>query len=207
VSVRCAGGLGRLGFGNDHHQPVTNTVADVTTIRIPGLTLPEQGVERTSYTRAERISVATLSLVAAKALQLVSVDRTRHKVVIIDEAWFLYATPTGRALLNRLMRFTRRYNATVLLLTQLLEDLKLLRELVRTWLLFGHDAEDQITLGLRLIGVEPTDALVRRQQHWQAGRCLMRDLHGRIAEIQVQAPDAQTLAALNTAPPAAEVVA
>jgi hypothetical protein len=194
-------GLGRLGFGTGDHDREARAVADVTTMRIPGLTLPEQGIDRLSYTRGERISVATLSLVAAKALQLVSLDRTRHKVVIVDEAWFLFATPAGRALLNRLVRFTRRYNATVLLLTQLLEDLELLRDLVRTWLLFGHDAEDQVRLGMSLIGVEPTDALVARQQNWQAGRCLMRDLRGRVAEIQVQPPDPQTLQALNTAPP------
>jgi hypothetical protein len=193
-------GLGCLAFGT-HHQPPAGAVADVTTMRIPGLTLPEQGIDRASYTRAERISVATLSLVAAKALQLVSLDRSRHKVVIIDEAWFLYGTPAGRALLNRLTRFTRRYNATVLLLTQLLEDLEVLRELVRTWLLFGHDAAEQIELGLNLIGLEPTEALIARQQNWQAGRAIMRDLRGRVAEIQVQAPDPETLAALNTAPP------
>lgn len=196
-------GLGRLAFGT-HHQPPAGAVADVTTMRIPGLTLPEQGIDRADYTRAERISVATLSLVAAKALQLVSLDRSRHKVVIIDEAWFLYATPSGRALLNRLTRFTRRYNATVLLLTQLLEDLELLRKLVRTWLLFGHDDEEQIKLGLQLIGVQASDALVARQQNWHSGRAIMRDLRGRVAEIQVQAPDPETLAALNTAPPTTE---
>lgn len=200
-------GLGRLGFGDPQADQHDRVVSDLTTIRIPGLTLPEQGIDRASYTRAERISVATLSLVAAKALQLVSLDRARHKVVIVDEAWFLFATPAGRSLLNRLVRFTRRYNATVLLLTQLLEDLELLRELVRTWLLFGHDAEDQITLGLGLVGVDPTPARIRRQQNWQAGRCIMRDLHGRIAEIQVELPQPGLLAALNNAPPTAETVA
>ena len=53
----------------------------VITIRTPGLTLPEPGVSRETYTRAERISVATLSLVAALALRLVSEDRSRHKIV------------------------------------------------------------------------------------------------------------------------------
>ena len=198
-------GLGRLGFATEHHQ-TGGGVADVTTMRIPGLTLPEQGIDRTSYTRAERISVASLTLIAAKAMHLVSLDRSRHKVVIVDEAWFLFATPSGRALLNRLVRYARLYNATVLLLTQLLEDLEMLRELIRTWLLFGHDAEEQIKLGLHLLGVQPTDELVARQQNWHAGRAIMRDLRGRVAEIQVQPPDAETLAALNTAPPVIEAV-
>ena len=141
-----------------------------------------------------------MSLVAAKTLQLVSLDKSTHKVVIVDEAWFLFSTPAGRALLNRLMRYARGFNATILLLTQLLEDLDLLRELVRTWFLFGHDAEDQIKLQLRMAGVEPTAARVRRQQNWQPGRCVMRDLRGRVAEIQVDLPTDELLRQLNTTP-------
>ena len=80
----------------------------VTTIRTPGLTLPEPGAARETYTRAERVSVATLSLVAALALRLVSTDRARHKVVLLDEAWFLLASAQGRALINRLVRLGAR---------------------------------------------------------------------------------------------------
>jgi hypothetical protein len=199
-------GLGRLGFG-EHRDDASSSAAELTTIRIPGLTLPEQGVQRSTYTRAERISVATLSLVAAKALQLVSEDRARHKVVILDEAWFLLSSAQGRALVNRLVRFTRRYNATVLLLTQLLEDAPVIRELVRTWFIFGQDSEEQAELGLRLAGVEPTEARVRRLQGAVAGRCVMRDLQGRAAEIQIDVGDPELLAALNTAPPVKEPTA
>jgi hypothetical protein len=199
-------GLGRLGFG-DEHTDLNVSDAALTTIRIPGLTLPEQGVPRSAYTRIERISVATLSLVAAKALQLVSTDRARHKLVILDEAWFLLSSSQGRALINRLVRFTRRYNATVLLLTQLLEDAPGIRELVRTWFIFGQDSEEQAQLGLRLAGVDPTAARVRRLQSAVPGRCIMRDLHGRVAEIQIDVADPELLAALNTAPPIAEPTA
>jgi hypothetical protein len=200
-------GLGRLGFGRDHDHDVVPSIPGVTTMRVAGLMLPEEGIDRASYSRTERISVATLSLVAAKTLQLVSLDKSTHKVVIVDEAWFLFSTPAGRALLNRLMRYARGFNATILLLTQLLEDLDLLRELVRTWFLFGHDAEDQIKLQLRMAGVEPTAARVRRQQNWNPGRCIMRDLRGRVAEIQVDLPTDELLRQLNTTPVAAEVPA
>ena len=60
--------------------------------------LPEEGIDRASYSRTERISVATLSLVAAKTLQLVSLDKSTHKVVIVDEAWFLFSTPARAGL-------------------------------------------------------------------------------------------------------------
>lgn len=197
-------GLGRLGFG-DQHDATPTAGADLTTIRIPGLTLPAQGIPRESYSRTERISVATLSLVAAKAMQLVTTDRTRHKLVILDAAWFLLSSPQGVAFINRLARYIRAFNATVLLLTQLVEDAPGIRDLVRIWLQFGHDSVEQLGLGLSLAGVEPTAERLERLQQARPGRCVMRDLRGRVAEIQVDAADPERLAALNTSPPARDL--
>ena len=80
-------GLARLGFADvtEGASLEAGLGRAVTTVRAPGLTLPEPGVARETYTRAERVSVATLSLVAALALRLVSAERVRHKVVILDE--------------------------------------------------------------------------------------------------------------------------
>jgi hypothetical protein len=197
-------GLGRLGFG-EHRDATAARGAQLTTIRIPGLTLPAEGIARQSYTRTERISVATLSLVIAKALQLVTADRTRHKVVIIDESWFLLSTPQGVALIDRLVRFVRFFNTTFVLVTHLVEDAPGVRDLVRTVLLFGHDSPEQIAAALALIGVQATDERIRRMQDAVPGRCVMRDLRGRTAEVQVDVGDPHLLAALNTSPPTDDV--
>ena len=170
------------------------------TIRTPGLTLPEPGVARETYTRAERISVATLSLVAALALRLVSEDRSRHKVVVLDEAWFLLASAQGRAVINRLVRLGRAYNATVLLITQRLDDVQAVRDLVGTWLVFGQDSDAEATNALELIGVEPTPARVGALRQARHGRCVMRDLQGRVGELQIDCPDPAQRAAFNTGP-------
>ena len=85
--------------------------------------------------------MATLSLVAAQALRLVSSDRQRHKIVLLDEAWFLLASTQGRLLLNRLMRLGRAMNATILLATQRLADLGDLSELVGVYFIFGQDSD------------------------------------------------------------------
>jgi AAA domain-containing protein len=170
------------------------------TIRAPGLTLPEPGVARETYTRAERISVATLSLVAALALRLVSEDRARHKVVVLDEAWFLLASAQGRAVVNRLVRLARAYNATVLLATQRLDDVEAIRDLVGTWLIFGQDSDAEAAHALELIGVQPTPAHLSLLRTARRGRCVMRDLQGRVAELQVDCPDPALLEAFNTTP-------
>ena len=199
-------GLARLGFG-DGSTDIAHAGRLLTTIRTPGLTLPEPGVARETYTRAERISVATLSLVAALALRLVSDDRAQHKVVLLDEAWFLLASAQGRAVINRLVRLARSYNATVLLVTQLLGDMTGVRDLVRTWFVFGQDSDAEAEQALQIVGVDPAPDRIASLRAAAAGRCVMRDLHGRIAEIQIDCSDPELLAALNTAPPVAEATA
>jgi hypothetical protein len=198
-------GLARLGFADvtEGASLEAGLGGAVTTVRAPGLTLPEPGVARETYTRAERVSVATLSLVAALALRLVSAERVRHKVVILDEAWFLLASAQGRALVNRLVRLARAYNATVLLVTQRLDDVEGISDLVGTWFMFGQDSDTEATRALELLGVEPTPSRVSRLREARGGRCLMRDLHGRVAEIQIDPADPELLQAFDTTPAAA----
>ena len=157
----------------------------VITIRTPGLSLPDPGASRETYTRAERVSVATLSLVAAKALRLVSHDRSRHKIVLLDEAWFLLASTQGRLLLNRLVRLGRSMNTTILLATQRLADLGDLSELVGVYFLFGQDSIPEAERALRMVDLDPDDAALRsRLTEYRQGLCLMRDLDGRVGEVQ-----------------------
>ncbi len=173
----------------------------VITIRMPGLTLPDPGASRETWTRAERVSVATLSLVAALCLRLVSGNRRRHKIVLLDEASFLLGSTQGRALLNRLVRMGRAMNATVLLATQLLGDLGELAELIGTWFLFGQASPVEAERGLAQLGLDPTDTGLRaRPTEYRRGRCLMRDLDGRVGELQVDLVFPELLAALETGP-------
>jgi len=194
-------GLARLAFGDAPAGTGAGASAPVTTIRTPGLTLPDPLASRETYTRAERVSVATLSLVAAYALRLVSRDRSRHKVVLLDEAWFLLASTQGRAMVNRLVRLGRAFNTTVLLATQRLQDLGDLSDLVGTYLIFGQESDAEAKRAVELIGLDPADrGLIARLRGYRKGRCLMRDLDGRVGELQVDLVFDELLAALNTTP-------
>jgi DNA helicase HerA-like ATPase len=193
-------GLARLGFGTGEEAALA-AGRPVMTIRTPGLTLPDPGASRETYTRTERVSVATLSLVAALALRLVAGDRSRHKVVLLDEAWFLLASTQGRALLNRLVRLGRAYNATVLLATQRLEDLGDLSDLVGTYFTFGQESDREARRALELLGLDADDsALAARLKEFRRGRCLMRDLGGRVGEVQIDPALPGLLEALDTTP-------
>jgi hypothetical protein len=194
-------GLARLGFG-DGQSPSLEVAKPMTTIRMPGLSLPEPSAARDTYTRAERVSVATLSLVATFALQLISRDRSRHKVVGLDEIWFLLASPQGRQVINRLVRLGRAFNATLLLGTHRIEDLGDLSDLIGVVFIFGQDSDDAAAAALRFIGLSPTRELVGRIREFRAGRCLMRDLHGRVGEVQIDLVYPHLLQAFTTTPQA-----
>lgn len=177
----------------------------VITIRMPGLSLPDAGASRETYTRAERVSVATLSLVAALALRLISGDRSRHKVVVLDEVWFLLASRQGRSLLNRIIRLGRALNATVLVATQRLADLGDLAALFGVYFLFGQETDGEAATGLVHIGMDRDEAAMRsRVREYRQGRCLMRDLDGRVGEVQFDVVFEELLDALDNTPRAVE---
>jgi AAA-like domain len=192
-------GLARLGFGTGDTGSA-QAQSPVTTIRMPGLSLPDPAAGRESYTRAERVSVATLSLVAAYALQLISGDRSRHKVIGLDEVWFLLASPQGRQIIQRLVIYGRAYNATVLLGTQRIADLGGLAELIGVVFVFRQDSDTAAAAALRFIGLPPTPDLIAKVREFRAGHCLMRDLQGRVGEVQIDLVYPHLLQALTTTP-------
>ncbi|HEX5984649.1 MAG TPA: ATP-binding protein [Solirubrobacterales bacterium] len=195
-------GLARLGFGTGEAEPI-EVERSVITIRTPGLSLPDPGASRETYTRAERVSVATLSLVAALALRLIAGDRSRHKVVVLDEAWFLLASTQGRSLLNRIIRLGRALNATVLVATQRLADLGELTELFGVYFLFGQETAGAAKAALAPISLDSEAALVARLLEYKQGLCLVRDLDGRVGEAQFDLVFPELLAALDNTPKAA----
>jgi hypothetical protein len=199
-------GLARLGFADPEGEEGRLLDGEGTgepsliTIRMPGLNLPEPGTDRAAYTRSERVSVATLALVAALTLKLISGERSRHKIVFLDEGWVFFASSQGRALLNRLIRLGRAFNATVLLATQQVEDLGELAQLVGTVFLFGQDSPRAAALGIEEFGLDPEEGgLASRLTEFRRGRGLERDLEGRWGEVQVD-PDPGLLAELDTTP-------
>ena len=159
---------------------------------------------RADYDQAERLGVATLKLIAAYAMRLVSGDRSVHKVVLFDEAWFLLASRDGRRLIDRLNRLGRAENATLILATQQLADIGEIENLIGTRFIFGQETVAEARRALQLLGLDPEDrALVERVRGYRRGRCLMRDIDDRVAELQIDPVYAHLLEILDTTPAAA----
>jgi hypothetical protein len=95
----------------------------LTVLTLAGLTMPKDGVSREHWTDAEATAIELVNL-AAWLTQRAVYDRPKHlrKGVWIDEAFFLSEVPTGRVLLNRFSRDSRKWNVRVLLSSQIPAD-------------------------------------------------------------------------------------
>jgi hypothetical protein len=202
LSVWADSGIGRLAFGDGARARV-EAQRPVTTIKARGLSLPAPGIPRADHDQAERLGVATLKLIAAYAMRLVSGDRSVHKVVLFDEAWFLLASRDGRRLVDRLNRLGRAENATLILATQQLGDVGEIENLIGTRLIFGQETAAEARRALELLGLDADDrALVERLRGYRRGRCLMRDIDDRVAEVQIDPVYEHLLEVLDTSPAA-----
>jgi hypothetical protein len=200
LAVWSDSGVARLGFGDGTTERISAS-RPVTTIKARGLALPVPGVPRTDYDQAERLGVATLKLIAAYAMRLVSGDRSVHKVVLFDEAWFLLASRDGRRLIDRLNRLGRTENATLILATQQLTDVGEIENLIGTRFIFGQETAAEARRALELLGLDPEDrAMVERLRAYRRGRCLMRDIDDRVAELQIEPVYEHLLRVLDTSP-------
>jgi AAA-like domain len=206
LGVWADSGLARLAFGDGATARLA-AQSPVTTIKARGLSLPAPGIARADYDQAERLGVATLKLIAAYAMRLVSGDRSVHKVVLFDEAWFLLASRDGRRLIDRLNRLGRAENATLILATQQLTDVGEIENLIGTRLIFGQETAAEARRALELLGLDPEDrTLVERVRGYRRGRCLMRDIDDRVAELQIEPVHEHVLAILDTSPGARPVL-
>jgi hypothetical protein len=176
-------GIGRLAFSRDGRRHVEAEMP-VTTIKAAALTLPMAGTQRSSYDQSERLSVATLKLITAFAMRLIS-DRGVHGVLGLDEAHVFTTTADGRRFLERIIRMGRSMNITVLLASQLLGDLAELEELIGVRFSFRQETDGQARANLRAHGLDETnEKLVQMLRNFSDGRCLMTGLDGRSAAIR-----------------------
>jgi hypothetical protein len=88
-----------------------------------GLTLPKDAVGREHWTDTESLGVELLNLAAwLTQRSIYERPRDQRKGVWIDEAFFLSEAPTGRVLMNRFARDSRKWNVRVLLSSQIPAD-------------------------------------------------------------------------------------
>jgi hypothetical protein len=201
LSVHAEASLARLGFAEAGWLPPTDADAQVTQLLIRNLPRIPAGTPAEALSEEQRIGRAVLRLICRFAMHLMSGDKSRHKVIGIDEAFYLLEDALGRQLVAHLNRWGRSEFASAILVTHLVADAEGLENLLGARFVFGMQGEDEAREALRLLGCDADDdRLVQRLLGFERGRCLLRDFEGQVGAIQVVISDPEMLAALDTTP-------
>ena len=149
----------RLFFGSGYLAERADRSQDdpaLLVLTMAGLTLPDESIPEDNWSEGERIAVPLLTLAAHYASRRIYSRRMKErKVVAIDEAHFLRRIPSGRALVDRLARDSRKWTTRVYIATQKCADLDELsaRGLVREVFIGRIEDPDEAFAALRLAGV------------------------------------------------------
>jgi hypothetical protein len=194
-------GLAQLGFAPPDSPALTGDRKQLITLRIRNLH-PPRATERQEMTQEELISLAVLRLLAVFAMQVMSGDRKQHKVLIIDEAWWLQQNATvGGRLLEQMVKWARSENATPILITHMVSDVHELANLIGALFVFGLKTEEDAGKALTLLGLDSDDAPMRqRLLKFRHGCCIMRDYEGNVVLMQVHIVNPGMLKTLDTTP-------
>ena len=96
----------------------------LTVLTMQGMTLPRPGSPREEWTDGESLAVELLNLASWLTQRTIyEADRNIRKGVALDETHFLSQVPTGKVLIDRLARDSRKFNVRALFASQLAGDL------------------------------------------------------------------------------------
>jgi hypothetical protein len=96
----------------------------LTVLTMQGMTLPRPGSPREEWTDGEQLAVELLNLASWLTQRTIyDADRNLRKGVALDESHFLSQVPTGKVLIDRLARDSRKFNVRALFASQLAGDL------------------------------------------------------------------------------------
>lgn len=195
----------RLFFGSGYMAersagPTGDEVLLVLTM--PGLSLPDEKIPEANWSEQERIAVPLLTLAAHYATRRIySRSMKERKLVAMDEAHFLRGIPTGRALVDRLARDSRKWTTRVMVATQKCADLDQLsaRGLVRELFLGRIEDAEEARAALTLAGIptgvgyeaqladlSPDDPTVEDDDQGASYReFVMRDVDGNVERVRI----------------------
>jgi hypothetical protein len=129
----------------------------LTVLTMQGMSLPRPGSPREEWTDAESLAVELLNLASWLTQRTIyDADRNLRKGVALDETHFLSQVPTGKVLIDRLARDSRKFNVRALFASQLAGDLLRVSgfaSLVNAVFVGRTDDEEAQTEALRLLRV------------------------------------------------------
>lgn len=175
----------------------------LTVITLLGLDLPSAEVSQAEYSYPNRLAVAVMFLLTRFARRLMlSMDKDHPKAICIDEAWAITSTPQGAKLIPEVARMGRSHNTAMLLVTQNAGDLmkEAVTNSISTVFAFRSKVSTEIDSVLGLLNADVHEGHRGVVRDLENGECLMRDVDGRIARVQIDSWNRELKEAFDTNP-------
>lgn len=160
-----------------------------------GLKLPADSTKKEDYKAEEKISVCIMSLLTSLVLDILSKKpKTIFKTLIIDEAWSIMATKTGRDMIANVALLGRSLNMAAILLTQSpthieVEDGPDLDTTISSRFAFRNDNDRDNLISVNAMKLPQNEGWESLLPKLSTGQCLMQDCTGGLSFISVLAQD------------------
>lgn len=191
----------------------------IIVVDLSGLSLPDINKKRIDYSANERISIIILGMLCSLAVSMMEeLPKKIPKIFEIDEAWMLMATRAGRSTVGAVSRLGRSMQTATILLTQSSKTIFVgnnsdLKSMISTrFAFFNKDMDENVAActdmgvndparwanwigGIRALSVQYENLGLNPY-----GFCLMNDIYGRVAPIQIIETNERWAKAFNTNP-------
>lgn len=175
----------------------------LTVVTLLGLDLPNASTKPEDYSYENRLAVSVMYLLTRYARRLMlSMDKSHPKAICIDEAWAITSTPQGAKLIPEIARMGRSHNTALVLVSQNAGDLmaESVTNSISTKFAFRSTIPGEISDVLELMGLEQDQGYGSAVRDLRNGECLMQDVDGRVARVQIDAWNGDLFETFNTNP-------
>lgn len=161
-----------------------------------GLSLPSNQKSQSSYSEMERLSVSIIQLVTQLVLNVMTkVPKTVNKTLFIDEAWAVFNNEHGRKMIDEVALLGRSLNMAFILATQSPAHIQnadgktSLDNTISTRIAFKNRSEDDNRITIDSMNLPRNAGFEGLLKILQTGQCLMKDVQGQFAFVDILLPE------------------
>jgi hypothetical protein len=191
----------RLLFGTGEEKTISLDYA-INILQVQNLKMPKQEKLADNYSLSEKMSVAVMFAIAHFADKFLYHDRSLYKAFVMDEAWAMLATESGKTLADKVVRTGRSLQGGAYFITQNATDVAGdLAGNIGIKFAFRDSDTNKIKNTLSYYGLEHTQENIDTIKNLENGQCLMQDIYGRIGVLSVDVMFQHLFDCFDTRPP------
>lgn len=189
-------------FGTGDEKESLNMDYAINVLQIQNLKIPSKSKKPESYDILEKLSMAMMLVIGQFSHDFIKSDRSKTKLVGIDESWIMEKTEIGMEIIEQLLKEGRAMNSGTIRATQVVSDIDgATKALVGCRFIFQNSDSSEVRESLKLLNIDdPDESLIDMVQNFRPGQCLFQDIYGRIGVVQLSVWFKDIEKAFNTTP-------